>query len=76
MLVLTLGIVSFTFPWFVWETKTQYWFDLREWVRGLAALVLMFNVYTVYQHLQLYRIRRQLAERDQLFQLISEMPSI
>jgi PAS domain S-box-containing protein len=32
----------------------------------------MFNVYTVYQHLQLYRIRRQLAERDQLFQLISE----
>jgi len=72
MLVLTLGIVSFTFPWFVWETKTQYWFDLREWVRGLAALVLMFNVYTVYQHLQLYRIRRQLAERDQLFQLISE----
>ncbi len=72
MLVLTLGIVSFTFPWFVWETKTQYWFDLREWVRGLAALVLMFNVYTVYQHLQLFRIRRQLAERDQLFQLISE----
>jgi PAS domain S-box-containing protein len=72
MLVLTLGIVSFTFPWFVWETKAEYWFDLREWVRGLAALVLIFNVYTVYQHLQLYRIRRQLAERDQLFQLISE----
>jgi PAS domain S-box-containing protein len=72
MLVLTLGIVSFTFPWFVWETKAQYWFDLREWVRGLAALVLIFNVYTVYQYLQLYRIRHQLAERDQLFQLISE----
>ena len=28
--------------------------------------------YTIYQHLQLHRIRRQLAERDQLFQLISE----
>ena len=71
-LALTLGIVSFTFPWFGWETKAQYWFDLREWVRGLAALVLLFDFYTVYQHLQLYRIRRQLAERDQLFQLISE----
>jgi PAS domain S-box-containing protein len=71
-LALTLGIVSFTFPWFGWETKAEYWFDLREWVRGLAALVLLFNFYTVYQHLQLYRIRRQLAERDQLFQLISE----
>ena len=53
MLVLTLGIVSFTFPWFVRETKSEYWFDLREWVRGLAALKLIFNVYTVYQHQQL-----------------------
>jgi len=72
-LVLTLGIVSFTFPWFRWADKdAEYWFDLREWVRGLAGLVLLFDVYTVYQHMQLHRIRRQLAERDQLFQLISE----
>ena len=71
-LALTLGIVSFTFPWFRWDTDSSYWFDLREWVRGLAALVLLFDFYTVYQHLQLHRIRRQLAERDQLFQLISE----
>jgi PAS domain S-box-containing protein len=71
-LVLTLGIISFTFPWFHWQTDSSYWFDLREWVRGLAALVLLFDFYTIYQHFQLQRIRRQLAERDQLFQLISE----
>ncbi|MGD0793919.1 MAG: EAL domain-containing protein [Terriglobales bacterium] len=71
-LALTLGIISFTFPWFNRETDVAYWFDLREWVRGLAALVLLFDFYAVYQHLQLHRIRRQLAERDQLFQLISE----
>ncbi|MGD0414506.1 MAG: EAL domain-containing protein [Terriglobales bacterium] len=71
-LALTLGIISFTFPWFNRETDVGYWFDLREWVRGLAALVLLFDVYAIYQHLQLHRIRRQLAERDQLFQLISE----
>jgi PAS domain S-box-containing protein len=71
-LALTLGIVSFTFPWFRWDKDASYWFDLREWVRGLAALVLLFDFYTIYQHLQLHRIRRQLAERDQLFQLISE----
>src|SRR5271163_4982079 len=70
-LVLTLGIVSFTFPWFNRENDA-YLFDLREWVRGLAALVLLFDFYAVYQHLQLHRVRRQLAERDQLFQLISE----
>jgi PAS domain S-box-containing protein len=71
-LALTLGIISFTFPWFNAGTDVSYWFDLREWVRGLAALVLLFDFYAIYQHLQLHRIRRQLAERDQLFQLISE----
>ena len=71
-LALTLGIVSFTFPWFNRETDTSYWFDLREWVRGLACLVLLFDFYAVYQNVLLHRIRRQLAERDQLFQLISE----
>jgi len=71
-LALTLGIISFTFPWFNRETDASYWFDLREWVRGLAALVLLFDFYAIYQHLQLHRIRRQLAERDQLFHLISE----
>jgi len=71
-LALTVGIISFTFPWLSHETDASYWFDLKEWVRGLAALVLLFDFYAVYQHLQLHRIRRQLAERDQLFQLISE----
>jgi PAS domain S-box-containing protein len=71
-LALTLGIISFTFPWFNRDTDVSYWFDLKEWVRGLAALVLLFDFYAIYQHMQLHRIRRQLAERDQLFQLISE----
>ena len=71
-MALTLGIISFTFPWFSRETDASYWFDLREWVRGLTALVLLFDVYAVYQNVQLHRIRRQLAEREQLFQLISE----
>ena len=33
---------------------------------------MLFDIYTLYQHLQLQRIRRQLADRDQLFQLITE----
>src|SRR5712692_7252566 len=71
-LVLTVGIVSLTFPGPHPRVDSSYWFDLKEWVRGLACLVLLFDIYTVYQHLQLQRIRRQLAERDQLFQLITE----
>lgn len=71
-LVLTFGILSLTFPGFHLPTDGLYSLSLKEWVRGLAALVLLFDIYTVYQHLQLQRVRRRLAERDRLFQLISE----
>jgi PAS domain S-box-containing protein len=71
-LVLTCGILSLTFPGFFLASDNVYAVSLKEWVRGLAALVLLFDLYTVYQHLQLQRIRRQLAERDQIFQLITE----
>jgi PAS domain S-box-containing protein len=71
-LVLTFGILSLTFPGFHLPTDGVHSLSLKEWVRGLAALVLLFDIYTVYQHLQLQRMRRRLAERDRLFQLISE----
>jgi PAS domain S-box-containing protein len=71
-LVLTFGILSLTFPGFHLPTDGAYSLNLKEWVRGLACLVLLFDIYTVYQHLQLQRMRRRLAERDRLFQLISE----
>ena len=71
-LVLTFGILSLTFPDFQKPTDNVYSLNLKEWVRGLAALVLLFDIYTMYQQRQLQRIRRQLAEREQLFQLITE----
>ncbi len=67
-LALTLGIISFTLPWLNRSADASYWFDLKEWVRGLAALVLLFDFYSVYQCLQLQRIRRQLAEQQALRQ--------
>ena len=70
-LVLTVGIVSLTFPGNHFLRNSD-WLDLREWVRGLACLVLLFDIYTVYQHLQLQRIRRELTERNQLFEVITE----
>ena len=69
-IVLTIGIVALTIP--ASPLLDQDWFDLKEWVRGLAGLVLIFDIYTVYQHWQLHKIRRHLVEQDQLFRLISE----
>ena len=71
-LVLTFGILSLTLPGFHQPTDNSYSLNLKEWVRGLAALVLLFDIYTIYQQWQLQRIRRQLAEREHLFQLITE----
>lgn len=45
---------------------------LPQAVRGLVGLVFIFDLYTIYQHLLIYRIRRQLLEREELFHLISE----
>ncbi len=64
-LFLTAGIALLAFGGQHPENNPAYWNDLREWVRGLAALVLLFDIYTMYQHLQLERVRRQLAERDE-----------
>src|SRR5277367_1128262 len=71
-LVLTFGILALTFPGFHLPTDYTNSLNLKEWVRGLAALVLMFDIYTLYQQRELHRIRRQLAEREHLFQLITE----
>ena len=71
-LVLTFGILSLTFPGFHLPTDRVYTLTLKEWVRGLVALVLLFDIYTVYQHLLLQRMRRQLAHNARLFQIISE----
>jgi PAS domain S-box-containing protein len=70
-LLLTAAVVVLAFFSEPAWAHPQYWKDLQEWVRGLSALVLLFDIYTMYQHLQLQRVRRQLAQRDELFELIT-----
>ena len=48
-LLLTLGIASFAFPGLLSENEDFYSFRLNLAVRSLVGLVLLFNVYTVYQ---------------------------
>src|SRR3984885_8674891 len=71
-LLLTVGMCSFILPR-TWNPQDRFYgFSLTEAVRGLIGLVLVFDCYTVYQQLQIHRIRRQLSEREQLFRLISD----
>jgi two-component system cell cycle sensor histidine kinase/response regulator CckA len=71
-LLLTIGLASFLLPS---GPSHQDFYSLNvlpQAMRGLVALVFLFDLYTIYQHLLIYRIRRQLIEREELFHLISE----
>jgi diguanylate cyclase (GGDEF)-like protein len=61
-LLLTLGIASFAFPGLLTQAENSS-FLLNQAVRGLVGLVLVFNVYTVYQQLQINRIQRQVGDQ-------------
>jgi diguanylate cyclase (GGDEF)-like protein len=62
-LLLTLGIASFAFPGLLSQAENSYSFFLGLAMRGLVGLVLLFNVYTIYQQLQIHRIQRQLSDQ-------------
>jgi len=72
-LLLTAGLASFATgvlhpPHSIESERT----DLMVAVRGLIALVFVFDLYVVYQQLQITRMRRRLVEREEFFQLISD----
>jgi len=64
------------FPWFNTDADVSYWFDLQDMGRRLAALVLLFDFYAIYQHMQLHRIRRQWRSEISYFNSSVKMPPI
>src|SRR5882762_5446478 len=71
-LLLTLAVISFVLP-----TPHAHWpafnaAPVSDTILGLVGMVLLFDVYTVYQHFQVQQIRKQLIAREELFRLITE----
>jgi diguanylate cyclase (GGDEF)-like protein len=64
-MLLLIAVSSFAFPALLSGEDAYYSFFLNQAVRGLVGMVLIFNVYVIYQQLQISRIRRQLT--DQVF---------
>ena len=69
-LLLLAGMASFSFIFD--SSDPSFSATLRDSIRGLVALVFLFDLYTIYQQIQIYRIRRQLIDREELFSLITE----
>lgn len=71
-LLLTAGIASFLLPMLQTAEGASSAFTLKQEITGLLGVVLLFDLYTVYQQLQIHRIRRRLIESEEIFRLISE----
>ena len=69
-LLLTAGLA--TFSYLFERTEPELAHTYGDSLRGLVALVFLFDLYTVYQQLQIHRIRRQLSQQEQMFRLIAE----
>jgi len=61
--LLAIGIASFAFPGLLTQAEQSASFLLSSAIRGVIGLVLVFNVYTVYQQLQIHRIHQELTRQ-------------
>jgi len=71
-LLLTAGIVSYAFPAMHSSSPVPETLTADEVIHGLVESVLLFVLYAIFQQLQIYRIRRKLSSREELFRHISE----
>jgi two-component system, cell cycle sensor histidine kinase and response regulator CckA len=71
-LLLTAGIVLIALPVMLPGVSNYYSIGATVGIRGLIGVVLLFDIYVFFQQLQIHRYRKRLAEREELFRLISE----
>src|SRR5579872_6545174 len=62
--LLTVGMASFSYLFD--QSDPTFSFTLRQSVRGLVALVFLFDLYTIYQQVLIHRIRRQLTDQEKM----------
>lgn len=63
MLLLTLAVLSLSLPAIWKEENLAFQLNLDLAVRGLTGLVLLFNIYVIYQQWVIKRLRHQLSEQ-------------
>jgi two-component system, cell cycle sensor histidine kinase and response regulator CckA len=71
-LILLFGLMAFILPSLGLEQSKLSLHLIPPVVQGLVALVLIFDIYTIFQQLQIHRMRNRMAEHEELFRLISE----
>ena len=63
ILLLTFAVVALTLPALLQGQEAFFKIKLTEAVFGLITLIVLFNIYTIYQEVLIKRLQRQLNER-------------
>jgi diguanylate cyclase (GGDEF)-like protein len=64
ILLLTFAVIALTLPAILSGGETFFNIKLTEAVFGLITLIVLFNIYTIYQEILIKRLRRQLLEKQ------------
>src|SRR5258708_17655697 len=64
MLLLTFAVFSLTLPALLTGAETFFQIKLTDAVFGLITLIVVFNIYTIYQEILIKRLPRQLLEKQ------------
>jgi diguanylate cyclase (GGDEF)-like protein len=62
--VVTFAVIALSLPALRQGAETRFNVKMAEVVSGLVALLLLFNIYAVYQQILIKRLRRELAEKQ------------
>jgi diguanylate cyclase (GGDEF)-like protein len=72
MLLLTVAVVSMSFPDLLKVDDPFFRYSLNRAVRGLVGLVLIFNGYTIYQQWTIKRLRKQFSTQLQMMSRLED----
>src|SRR5712671_2659907 len=64
ILLLTCAVISLTLPALLAGAETVFNIKYTDAVFGLITLIVLFNIYTIYQDVLIKRLRRQLLEKQ------------
>jgi len=76
ILLLTFAVISLTLPALLTGAETIFKIKLTEVVFGLITLIVVFNIYTIYQEILIKRLRRQLLEKQNHYSILRNLAMI
>src|ERR1700737_5164472 len=76
ILLLTFAVISLALPALLTGAETFFKIKVTEALFGLITLIVLFNIYTIYQEILIKRLRRQLLEKQDHYGILRNLAMI